>query len=169
MTDELLLDDDYEDDVLYKRIKEFKESLKKSIPDMDVNLLLRILKLVNGSSEVFVAINPVHDDHSWVKDNPKYAVKGVKRTDDGRLLLRTTAEKHGMEASDLRDAVKREVKKGLSDRAKLVFLRKDEIVEITDAFSHPMVREHWSGLPFDLILATVTERPPRPDAEQTEE
>jgi rubrerythrin len=50
-----------------------------------------------------------------------------------------------------------------------VFLRKDEIVEITDAFSHTMVREHWSGLPFDLILATVTERPPRPDAEQTEE
>lgn len=168
MVDESLFSDENEEDALQLRIKQFKESLKKSIPDMDVNLLVRILKLMHSGSEVFVAVNPIHDDDSWVKDNPKYAVKGIKRLEDGRLLLRTTSEKHGIEAGDLLPAVRRELKKGLSDRAKIVFMRKEELVEITDAFSHSIVREHWSGLPFDLILATVTEKVPKNIEEETE-
>lgn len=158
-----------DNDVLQERIREFKESLKRELPDMDVSLLLRILDIVNDSSEMFVASNPLHDDNSWVKDCPKFAVSGIEVTPEGKLMMRLSSEKHGLHAEDLKSRVKRAVKGGLSDRAQIVFTRKGDEVRITDAFSHTLVREHWSGMPFDIILASVTERVPKiPEGESAE-
>ena len=159
-----------EDDVLQERIREFKESLKNNVPDMDVGLLLRILHIVNESSEMFVASNPLHDDNSWVKDCPRFAITGFEITDDGKLRLRLSSDLHGMAAGTLYDRLNRAVRKGLSDRAKIVYVYKGEEIQVTDAFSHTVVRKHWAGLPFDIVLASVTEKVPRvkEDDEQEE-
>ena len=141
------------DEVWEEKIKAYRNSIKEAKPDLDIALLLRILDLVNESSEVKVAIDPIDKEGGWSSDAPTYAVTGVRKLDDGRVVLRVNDEKHGIEAGDLYTKLKREFKRGSGDKAPVLFARGDKVTQLTDAYSHALVREQWAGMPFDLILA----------------
>ena len=158
------------EDVMWDKVREYKKMLAEAKPDMDISLLLRILDVMNSSSEVFVAHNPLYDDDSWVSDVQKYAVKGAALNDEGKFVLKTSSDKQGMHVDDLHQLIKDAMRHGLSERASIYFMRKEELVEITDAYSHTLAKDQWSGLPFDLILANVTERvSKKTDEEDAEE
>lgn len=146
------------DDVLLEKIREYRKMLKLDKPDLDLALLLKILDIMNESSEVFIALEPVTETGEWVSDTPKYAVRGLKKLDDGRLVLTTSNDKHGMHAGDLFMKLKKELKRATGMGVPVLFLKGDEAVQLTEAFSHSMDNEKWAGLPFDLVLG-VRKRP----------
>ena len=141
------------EEIWAEKIKAYRESIKQEKPDLDVALLLRILDLVNESSEVKVAIEPINEEGEWSSSAPTYAVKGIEKLDDGRVALRTSNEKHGIEAGDLYTKLKKEFRHGSGDKAPVLFVRHGEVTQLTEAYSHALVREQWAGMPFDVILA----------------
>lgn len=153
------------DDVLLEKIREYRKMLKIDRPDLDMALLLKILDITNESSEVFIAIEPVSEAGDWVTDTPRYAVCGVTKLDDGRIVLRTNSEKHGMEAGELNLKIKKALKRATGSGVPVLFVRKGEVVQLTEAFSHSLLKDHLIGLPFDLILG-VRKRS-APAAEET--
>lgn len=142
------------DEVWEEKIKAYRETLKGPKPDLDMALLFRILDIVNESSEVKVAVNPVDADGGWSSEAPTYAVTGIRKLDDGRVALRVNDERHGIEAGDLYMKLKREFKHESGKKVPVLYVRGENIVELTDAYSHALVREMWAGMPFDLVLAT---------------
>ena len=140
------------DEVWAEKIKAYRESIKEAKPDLDIALLYRILDIVNESSEVKVAINPVTEG-GWSSEAPTYAVAGVKKLDDGRVALRVNDEKHGIEAGALYTKLKKEFKRASGEKVPVLFVRGDTVTQLTDVDSHALVREQWAGMPFDLVLA----------------
>lgn len=140
------------DDVLLEKIRDYRRMLKLDKPDLDVALLMKILGITNESSEVHVAIEPVRESGEWVSDTPSYAVSGLKKLDDGRLVLKVNNEKHGMAAGDLYDQYKKALKHASGSKMPVLFMRGDDVIQLTEAFSHALINEHWAGLPFNLIL-----------------
>lgn len=140
------------DEVWAEKIKAYRDSIKEAKPDLDIALLFRILDIVNESSEVKVAINPVSDE-GWSSEAPTYAVAGVKRLDDGRVALRVNDEKHGMEAGTLYTKLKKEFKHVSGEKVPVLFVHGETVTQLTDAYSHALVRQQWAGMPFDLVLA----------------
>lgn len=141
------------DEVWAERIKAYRESLKSAKPDLDMALLFRILDIVNESSEVKVAVEPIGEDGEWSSDAPTYAVKGIKHLDDGRVALHASSEKHGIEAGDLYLKLKKEFKRTSGEKVPVLFAKGEKVIQLTDAYSHALVREQWAGMPFDLVLA----------------
>lgn len=136
-----------------EKIREYKESLKREKPELDIALLFRILDLVNESSEVKVAIDPVKSDGEWSSNAPTWSVVGVTRLDDGRVALKVRGERHGIEAGELHTKLKREFKHQTGERVPVLFVRGENVVQLTDAYSHALVREMYAGMPFDVVLA----------------
>lgn len=147
-----------DDDVLQEKIREYRKMLKLDRPDLDLALLLKILDIMNDSSEVKVAIEPVSESGEWIADTPTYTVCNVKRLDDGRLVLRVNNEKHGMTVGDLYVKLTKEMKRTTGKSVPVLFMKGSEVVQLTEAFSHTMTNEQWAGLPFDLVLG-VRKRP----------
>lgn len=151
-----------EDDPLHQKVEEFKASLQKTKPEMDVSLFLRVLDVANGASEVKYAYDPI-DDEGWIAGTDTLAVGGARVTDDGKLCLSLKSEKHGISADKLYTQVRKLAKKECAGTAPLVVMRKGEEVKVTDIYSHSLVREMWAGLPFDIVLVTKVEH--KPEAE----
>ena len=145
------------EDVLLERIQAYRELLKGPKPDLDIELLFRILDLVDESSEVHVAMNPVDDEGGWSSDAPKWAVSGVIHLDDGRVALRVRDDRHGIEAGKLYLRLKKEFKRQSGAKVPVLFVRGEKVTQLTDAYSHALVREEWAGMPFDLVLAVRTD------------
>ena len=141
------------DEVWEEKVKAYRESIKEAKPDLDIALLFRILDIVNESSEVKVAINPISGEGDWSSDAPTYGVTGVKRLDDGRVALRVADERHGIEAGVLYNKLKKEMKRSTGEKVPVLFVKGETVTQLTDAYSHALVREQWAGMPFDLVLA----------------
>ena len=153
-----------EEDVLQEKLKEYREMLKKERPDLDIELLFRILQLMNDSSEVRVSIDPISSDGQWSSDAPTYSVSGLTQLDDGRYALRVNQDKHGLTVDELYSKLRDAFKKSSGAGVPVLFARGDTVTQLTEAYSHALVREQMAGLPFDLVLAVKT-----PDkAEQAE-
>lgn len=146
------------DDVLLEKIREYRKMLQLDKPDLDVALLMKIFDITNEQSEVFIAIEPVSEDDEWVSDSPRFAVAGLARLDDGRLAMRVNRESHGMAAGDLRDLYAEELKRNTGSKMPVLFMKGDEVLQLTEAFSHSLVNRQWAGLPFDIVLG-VRKRP----------
>ena len=141
------------DEIWEEKVKAYRESLKEEKPDLDIALLFRILDIVNESSEVKVAIDPISKDGDWASGAPTYGVKGVKRLNDGRVALRVADEKNGIAAGDLYLKLKKEFKRTKGEKVPVLFVKGEKVTQLTDAYSHALVREQWAGMPFDLVLA----------------
>lgn len=141
------------DDALQETIQEYRRMLKTTKPDLDIALLFRIFNLMNDSSEVHVAINPVTDEGDWSSSAPTYAVSGVTRLSDGRIALRVNSERHGITVDELSLMLRQELKRDSGATRPVLYVRNDEVTQLTDAYSHALVRDTWAGLPFDLVLA----------------
>ena len=148
------------DDVLQQKIKEYKEMLKKKKPDLDMELLFRIMRIMNDSSEVHVAIDPIAEDGQWMSNAPTYAVSGIRELDDGRIALRVNSESHGLTVGDLMPKLRKAFKHRSVVGAPVLFVQGETVTQLTEAYSHALVREKWAGLPFDLVLAVKTEKAP---------
>ena len=142
------------DDILKEKIKAYRESLNKSVPDLDIALLLRILDMVNDDSEVKVAISPVDPEGGWSSSAPTYAVLGTKTSDDGRIELRVNDQKHGIAADALYTQLKKALKHASGSGMPVFFTHKGEETKLTDVYSHSLVRNVYAGMPFDVVLAT---------------
>ena len=141
------------DQVWEDKIRAYRESIKQEKPDLDFALLLRILDIVNESSEVKVAIDPIAESGEWSSDAPTYTVKDVTRLDDGRISLVAGGDKHGIEAGTLYNKIKKALKRASGEKVPVLFQRGETVIQLTDAYSHALVREQWAGMPFDLVLA----------------
>ena len=146
------------DNVMQQKIREYRESLKKEKPELDMELLFRIMRLMNDASEVHVAIDPLSDDGQWEKNAPSYGVAGVTVLDDGRVALRVHNEKHGMTVDKLESKLRKEFKHRSPVGAPVLYVHGDTVTQLTEAYSHALVRDKWAGLPFDLILAIKTDK-----------
>ena len=155
------------DDVLIEKIREYRKMLKMDKPDLDMALFMKILDITNESSEVKVAIEPVAETGEWLSDTPSFSVCGLKRLDDGRLVMRVNKDKPAMHAGDLFAKLKKELKNTPGDGMPLLFMKGDEVIQLTEAFSHSMTNERWAGLPFDLVLG-VRKRASKPQESQEE-
>ena len=151
-----------DESVIAEKVRAYKESLKLANPALDIALLSRILDMVNESSEVKVAIEPIGDEGEWSTDAPTWAVAGVTKLDDGRVALRVRDDKHGMQAGDLFTKLKKEFKHKTGEKTPVIFVRGGEVTELTDVFSHSLVREVYAGLPFDVVLAVREKKPNQP-------
>ena len=156
------------DDVLLEKIREYRRMLKTDKPDLDLALLLKILDIMNESSQVKVALEPVTESGEWVSDTPTFSVNSLKRLDDGRLVLRMNKEKNGMTAGDLHVKLEKELKHSSGEKVPVLFMKGDEPVQLTEAFSHSMNKEQWAGLPFDLVLG-VQKRVSKPKEDEEAE
>ena len=156
------------DDVLLEKIREYRRMLKIDKPDLDLALLLKILGIMNESSQVKVAIEPVSETGEWVSDTPTFNVNGLKRLEDGRLVLRVSKEKSGMTAGDLLEKLEKELKHSSGEKMPVLFMKGDEAVQLNEAFSHSMNKEQWAGLPFDLVLG-VQKRSVKPEEDKKAE
>lgn len=141
------------DEIWEDKIKEYREMVKRDKPELDIELLFRILDIVNESSEVKVAIEPINERGEWTSDAPTYSVRGVTRLEDGRVALTVKSDKHGIEAGDLFLKLKKEFKHGNASKAPVLFVHKEKVTQLTEAYSHALVREQWAGMPFDVVLA----------------
>lgn len=146
------------DDVMQQRIREYRESLKKQKPDLDMELLFRIMRIMNDASEVRVSIDPLDEDGQWSKNAPTYGVAGVIQLEDGRLALRVTSDKHGITVENLEAKLRKEFKHRSPVGVPVIYVHGETVTQLTEAYSHALVREKWAGLPFDLILAIKTEK-----------
>ena len=142
-----------DDDILKEKIKAYRESLKGEVPDLDIELLMKVLDMVNESSEVKVAISPVTEGGGWDPNAPTYAVAGITTLDDGRISLRVHDERHGIEAGTLYLKIKKALKRRSGSKMPVIFSRKGNIVQLTDVYSHALVRQMYAGMPFDVVLA----------------
>ena len=59
-----------DESVIAENARAYKESLKLAKPELDIALLFRILDMVNESSEVKIAIEPIGDEGEWTTDAP---------------------------------------------------------------------------------------------------
>ncbi|MBQ9000845.1 MAG: hypothetical protein IJ087_03225 [Eggerthellaceae bacterium] len=141
------------DEVWEEKVKAYRESIKQEKPELDIALLFRILDIVNESSEVKVAIDPIGEEGDWSSNAPTYAVTGVTKLDDGRVALRAADEHHGIEAGALYNKLKKEMKRSTGEKVPVLFAKGETVTQLTDVFSHALVREQWAGMPFDLVLA----------------
>ena len=159
--------DDPEDgsDVMQEKIKQYREMLKKEKPELDIELLFRIMRIMNDSSEVHVGIDPIAEDGKWTSNAPTYAVSGVTTLDDGRVALRVNNEKHGITVDNLERKLRKLFKHDRGTGKPVLFVRGDTVTQLTEAYSHALVREKWAGLPFDLVLAIKTEKKPEVEDE----
>ena len=147
------------DDVMLQKIKEYKEMLKKKKPDLDMDLLFRIFRVMNDSSEVHVAIDPIAEDGQWSSKAPTFAVSGITELEDGRIALRVNSEHHGLTVGSLAVKLRRAFKHKSISGVPVLYVKGEAVTQLTDAYSHALVREKWAGLPFDLVLAVKTEQP----------
>ena len=157
--------DDPEDGngVLQDKIKQYREMLKKEKPELDLELLFRILRIMNDASEVHMAIDPIAEDGQWSSSAPTFAVSGVKTLDDGRVALSVKPDKHGMSVEEVEKRLHKALKRDRGTGKPVLAVYGDTVTQLTDAYSHALVREQWAGLPFDLVLAVKTEK--KPEAE----
>lgn len=151
-------DENSSDDALQEKIKQYREMLKKQKPDLDIELLFRIMRIMNESSEVKIALDPISEDGSWESKATTYAVAGVTQLDDGRYALRTNRENHGITIAKLERELGKAFKHDRGSGKPVLFVHGDEVTQLTDAYSHALTREQWAGMPFDLVLAVKSER-----------
>ena len=141
------------DDALRERIQAYRDSLGGEKPDLDIALLFRILDLVNDLSEVRVAVDPVDDHGGWQPGAPTWSVTGVRKLDDGRVVLRVADEHHGIKAGDFYAKLEKEFEHQTGAGVPVLFARGDSVTKLTDVYSHALVHQMWAGMPFDLVLA----------------
>ena len=144
-----------DEDILQEKIRAYKEMLKNQRPELDMELLLRVLDMVNDESEVKVALEPVGDEGQWLKDATTYAVAGCKTLDDGRVVLRVHDEKHGIYADKLASQLQKAFKHSTPYKAPVFFIHKGEEVTLTEVYSHALVSMVYAGMPSDVVLATA--------------
>lgn len=151
-----------DDDALSEKIKEYREMLENERPELDMELLMRVLEMVNDESEVKVAIDPVDATGEWVATATTYAVLGLRKLDDGRLALRVADERHGIVGEKLIMQLRKEFDTNFAGhKVPVLFVHKGEVVQLTEIYSHVLVRAAYAGMPSDVVLATAIQNDAR--------
>ena len=144
--------------VLHEKIKEWKKAHKGAPRDLDFAFFCEILRFVNGSSPVKVACNPTSQAGEWVPGTECRSVAKAEVDDKGRLVLRLKSDKTGLSADKLYEQVQHLKKRVAGGKSPvMVKISETKTIQITDAYSHSLVKQHWAGLPFDLVFAYYDE------------
>ena len=145
--------------VLQEMIKEWKRQNKEKPRDLDYEMLDVIMRHVNGSSPVKVARNPLDKERDWIPDTVCQNVKSVSIDDQGRLTVHVRGDKTELSVDAMLGQIKR-LKTKISRSSSIMLKISDKkTVQLTDIYSHALVKDSWAGLPFDLVLAYYEEDP----------
>ena len=145
--------------VLQEMIKQWKKQNKDKLPDLNYEMMNTIMTHINESSPVKVARNPLDKDHDWIPDTVCHNVKNVYIDDEGRLTLRIRKDNTELTVDKLIDQIKK-LKTNIS-RSSVIMVKvsEEKVVQLTDVYSHALVKDSWAGLPFDLVFAYYEEDP----------
>ena len=145
-------------DVMRQMVQKWKSEHREKQADLDLEMFMKIIKVANGSSAIKVACNPLDEDHDWIPDTPCYNIGNVYVDEQQRLVLCMRRDKTEYSVEKMLDTLKALKKQGPSRFSKIMLqITDDKIVELTDIYSHALVRDNWAGLPFDIVLAYYDE------------
>ena len=151
-------DDNFEGDVLREAIRSYKEAMRAPTQDLDIEFLVKTLRIVNEASPVKVARNPLTADHEWNPETTLYDVRGIEVDEQNRLCV--TIRKDKQEYPVERFLIQLgKLMKMLPDKKAPVMLMISEqkTVQITDVYSHAFMSDAYSGLPLHLVLGYYEE------------
>ena len=141
-------------DAMQEKIKKWREANKDAPRDFDFKMLCTIIGALNDSSAVKVACNPLDEERNWVPDTTCHNIGKIDIDDEGRLVLSIRRDKEELSVEKLAWQINRLKKQRPADQSSVLLrISETKTVQITDAYSHALVRDSWAGLPFDLVLA----------------
>lgn len=158
-----------EQDVMLQRIQEWKDAHKDVPRELDFGFFCEIIEKVNNSSAVKVARNPTTVDGDWIHGAECINVARAIVDERGRLALQLRRDREEMSAERLIEQVDR-LKEQVDGKSSAVMVQisEDREIQITDAYSHSLVSDHWAGLPFDLVFAYFDDARPGNDEVESE-
>jgi hypothetical protein len=142
-----------EPSVLQEMIKQWKAEHKAKPRPLDFEMFQQILKMVNESSAVKVARNPLDEDHDWIPETTCLNVGKISQDDEGHLVLHVRHNKTEYSVDKLLTDLRRVGKKLSLGSSIMAQVSEKKVVQITDVYSHALVKDSWAGLPFDLVFA----------------
>ena len=144
--------------VMQERINEWKKAHKDKPRDLDYGMFCDVLDIVNESSVLKVARNPLDEDRDWVPDTVCHNVRGFEVDDQGRLVIILSRD-HAELTVESAYAKLRGLKKHAPAKSNSVMVRVSDtkVVQLTDVYSHALVKDSWAGLPFDVVFAYYEE------------
>lgn len=163
------MDEAQEPSVLQEMIKKWKAEHKAKPRPLDYEMFLQISNMVSDSSEVKVARNPLDEDHDWIPDTKCLGVTKVFQDDEGRLTLRASYGKTNYTVDKMHSELRRVGKKISLSSSIMAQLGDSKTVQLTDVYSHALVKDSWAGLPFDLVFAYYEEEEKKEEKKQDEE
>ena len=142
-----------------ERIQQWEEAHKAEPRDLDFDFFCKIIDRVNESSAVKLACNPITKKGDWIPGTPCHNVAKADVDDEGRLVLYARNDGKEMSAEKLYEQVHHLEKKISAGTSPIMMKRSadSEEIQLTDAYSHSLVNEHWAGLPFDVVFAYYDE------------
>lgn len=158
-----------EPSVLQEMIKKWKAEHKAKPRPLDYEMFLQISNMVSDSCEIKVARNPLDEDHDWIPNTPCLGVTKIFQDSEGRLTLRATHGKSHYTVDKLHSELRRVGKKISLSSSIMVQLSDSKTVQLTDVYSHALVKDSWAGLPFDLVFAYYEEDEKKEEKKQAEE
>ena len=87
----------------------------------------------------------------------------------GLFTLRATHGKSNYTVDKLHHELRRVGKKISLSSSIMVQLSDSKTVQLTDVYSHALVKDSWAGLPFDLVFAYYEEDEKKEEKKQVEE
>lgn len=141
-----------EPDVLREAVKSYKEAIREAKQDLNIGFFLKTLSVVNESSAIKLARNPVDSNGKWRRDAAIYNVRGFEIDDSGRLVVRTRVDKEELSVEKALDQLHK-LRRKINNESVIVYqVSEHKEIQITDIYSHAFVKNAWAGLPFDLVL-----------------
>lgn len=152
--------ENFENDALRGAVKNFKDAMRKVDQDLDVDFLLKTLGMVNEHSAVKVARNPVDANHEWISGTKLHNIGKVEVDDEFHLLLHIRHDGAECTAEKLLEHIEVAKKKMHATMGPVMLQVSDsKKVQITDVFSHSLVKDMYAGVPFDVVLGYFEDDP----------
>ncbi len=150
------LKDEYEHP-LQEAVRSYREAMRPPKHDLDVEFFAKTMGVVNESSPLKVARNPIDADGRWRHDAVLRNVRGLELGDTGKLTIYARGDKEEFpveKAIDQLNALRRML---ANDDPIMFYVSEEKQVRITDIYSHAFFKDAWAGLPFSLVLAYFDE------------
>lgn len=156
---------------MFEAIKSYREAMRPPKQDLNIEFFIKTLRVMNDSSALKVARNPVDANGRWRRETVLRNVRSIELDDKGRLSLQLRGDNTEYPVEKAIDEIIKYRKRLGNDDPIMLTFSEEKQVRITDAYSHAFARDFFAGLPFDLVLAYFDEETdaPQKDAEDSQE
>ena len=170
MTDEIANSIELGENILNDKVEEFKLEHPFFLAELDYSLFLHALERVNEDSPVKIARNALNEKREWISGTEVHNVGKVFLSDDHCLVFVLSHSENVMTVSQLLDTLFELNKQIRLDSFPLMIqINEKTRIEATDLFAHSLVTSMWAGLPLDVVLCYVQEKPKKAQLAETQE